>query len=74
VLRPLGLPTPSAWSLATAKTFARLNDRWLSDVGRVQIEVLLQMVSVKTVAAKAKLSRAKVIRKLQLRRYLSAIK
>ena len=32
------------------------------------------MVSVKTIAAKAKLSRSKVIRKLHLRPYLKAIR
>ncbi len=74
ITRSLGLPAASQFSLATAKTFAHLNDKWLSDVGRVQIEVLLQMVSVKTIAAKAKLSRRKVIKKLHLRPYLSAIK
>ena len=74
ITRNLGLPAATNFSLATAKTFAHLNDKWLSDVGRVQIEVLLQMVSVKTIAAKAKLSRAKVIRKLHLRPYLDAIK
>ncbi len=74
VLRALGLPTPSKFSLATAKTFANLNDNWLSDVGRVQIEVLLQMLSVKTIADKANLSRSKVISKLHLKPYLAAIK
>ncbi len=74
VVRPLGLPTPSKFSLATAKTFANLNDNWLSDVGRVQISVLLQMLSVKTIADKANLSRSQVISKLHLKPYLDAIK
>jgi hypothetical protein len=74
VVHPLGLPTPSTFSLATAKTFENLNDDWLSDVGRVQIEVLLQMLSVQTIADKANLSRSRVISKLHLRPYLDAIK
>ncbi len=47
--------------------FAHLNDKWLSDVGRLQVRVLLRLVSVKTIAHKAKLSRNKVIRKLHLK-------
>jgi hypothetical protein len=74
IMRSLGLPGASKFSLATAKTFANLNDNWLSDVGRVQVEVLLQMLSVKTIADKANLSRSKVISKLHLRPYLDAIK
>jgi hypothetical protein len=74
LVHPLGLPTPSKFSLATATPFANLNDSWLSDVGRVQIEVLLQMLSVKTIADKANLSRSQVISKLRLRPYLDAIK
>lgn len=74
ITRSLGLRTTSKFSLATAKTFANLNDNWLSDVGRVQISVLLQMLSVKTVADKANLSRSQVISKLHLRPYLDAIK
>ena len=51
-----------------------MNDDWLSDVGRAQIEVLLQMLSVKTIADKTNLSRSQVIAKLHLRPYLDAIK
>jgi hypothetical protein len=74
ITKSLGLPGATKFSLATAKTFEKLNDNWLSDVGRVQIEVLLQMLSVKTIANKANLSRSKVISKLHLRPYLDAIK
>ncbi len=74
ITRNLGLPSTSKFSLATAKTFEKLNDNWISDVGRVQIEVLLQMLSVKTIAAKTNLSRSKVISKLHLRPYLDAVK
>jgi hypothetical protein len=68
------IPNPLNFNLSTAKTFEKLNDKWLSDVGRLQISVLLQLVSVKTVAHKAKLSRSKTIRKLHLKPYLKAIK
>lgn len=74
VLRSLGLPAVSKYSLSTAKTFEDLNDEWVSDVGRVQISVLLQMVSVKTIADKANLSRSQVISKLHLQPYLDTIK
>jgi hypothetical protein len=74
ITRSLGLPKASKFSLVTAKTFAHLNDKWLSDVGRLQISVLLQLVSVKTIADKANLSRSKAISKLHLRPYLDAIK
>ena len=68
------MPAHPDWSLATAKLFAHLNDKWLSDVGRLQISVLLQLVSVKTIAQKAELSRSKAIRKLHLKPYLDAIR
>jgi hypothetical protein len=74
ITKSLGLPKATKFSLATANTFAHLNDKWLSDVQRLQISVLLQLVSVKTVAKKAKLSRSKTIRKLHLKPYLRAIK
>jgi hypothetical protein len=48
--------------------FAHRNDKWFSDVGRLQVSVLLHLVSVKTIARKAKLSGNKVIRKLHLKR------
>jgi hypothetical protein len=74
ITRSLGLPTASNFSLATAKTFKDLNDSWLSDVGRAQISVLLQMVSVQTIANRTGLSRSQVKSKLRLGPYLAAIK
>lgn len=74
ITRSLGVGSASRFSLATAKSFKDLNDSWLSDVGRVQISVLLRLVSVKTIANKTGLSRSEVKRKLRLGPYLDAIK
>ena len=72
ITRSLGLSPLSRYSLAGAKKFANLNDAWLSDVGRAQISVLLQLVSVKKIANVSGLGRSKVISKLRLRPYLNA--
>jgi hypothetical protein len=50
-----------------------LNDRWVNDVGRVQIGVLLELVSLKTIMRKADLRRGKVIRRLKLKPFVRAI-
>lgn len=73
VLTDLGLPTSSTYNQATAATFKDLNDRWASGVNRVQLSVLLELVSLKTIMKKANLRRGKAIRLLRLRPYLAAI-
>ena len=60
--------------LDPAKLFDHLNDTWLSDEGRLQISVLLQLVSMRTITQKTGLSRSKAIRVLHLKPYLDAIK
>lgn len=74
VARGVGLRGASNFSLATAKKFSGVDDKWLSDVGRVQISVLLQMVSVQEIAKISGLGRSEVKRKLRLGPYLDAIK
>ena len=74
ITRSLGLPVATNFSLSTAKGFQNLNDKWLSDVGRVQVSVLLQMVSVQEIAKISGLTRGQVKRKLRLGPYLDAIK
>jgi hypothetical protein len=70
----LGLPAASQFSPATAKTFQNLNDAWLTDVGRAQISVLLQLVSVQKISNISGLSPSQVKSKLRLQPYLDAIK
>jgi hypothetical protein len=72
VTASLGLPAAYNFSLAAAKTYANLTDVWLSDVGRAQISVLLQMRSVTEISNRSGLSRSEVINKLQLQPYLDA--
>jgi hypothetical protein len=74
IMTNLGLPAASSFSLATAKTFQNLNDSWVSDVGRAQVSVLLQMRSVTEISNRSGLSRSEVISKLRLQPYLDAIK
>ena len=68
------LPAHPNFSFTTAKLFDHLNDKWLSDVGRLQVSVLLQLVSMRTITQKTGLSRSKAIRILHLKPYLDAIK
>ena len=65
------IPNPLSFNLSSAKLFEKLNDKWLSDVGRLQISVLLQLVSVKTIADTAQISQSKAISTLHLKPYLA---
>ena len=68
------VPAHPDFSFSIAKLFGHLNDKWLSDEARLQISVLLQLVSVKTITQKTGLGRSKAIRILHLKPYLDAIK
>ena len=68
------IPAHPSFSFFTAKLFDHLNDKWLSDEGRLQVSVLLQLVSMRTITQKTGLSRSKAISKLHLKPYLDAIK
>jgi hypothetical protein len=65
------IPNPLTFNLTSAKLFEKLNDNWLSDVQRLQIGVLLQMVSLKTIADTARISQSQAVAKLHLAPYLA---
>ena len=63
----------SVYNQATAESFEDLNDTWMTDVQRVRIGVLLQLVGPGEIAKVAGASKQGVIRTLGLKRYLAAI-
>lgn len=73
ILPSLGLPKPSQFNQATAETFENLNDKWLSDVQRLQVAVLLQMTSLDDITSVSGLSQKQAIDLLGLQPYLDAI-
>lgn len=70
-----GTPIPATpdFSQATAELFEQLGDDWLSDVQRVQVSVLLQLVSVDEIAQAIGLAQQQIIDTLELQPYLDAI-
>ena len=73
ILADLGLATSTDYSQSTAETFENLNDDWLSDQQRLQVSVLLQLVSVEDIAQEAGVSEQDVIDTLELQPYLDVI-
>ena len=73
ILPSLGLPKPAQFNQATAETFESLNDKWLSDVQRVQVAVMLQMISLDDITRVSGLSQKQAIDLLGLQPYLDAI-
>jgi hypothetical protein len=72
VLSGLGV-TGSQYGAALSGAFSNLNDNWLSDQQRLQLSVLLQMVTVAEIANRAGMSQQAVIDLLQLQPFLDAI-
>lgn len=71
-----GTPIPATldFDQATAERFANLGDTWLTDAQRVQISVLLQLVTVDEIARASGLGAQQVIDALALQPYLAAIR
>lgn len=67
------IPATGSFDQATAEVFGSLGDKWLTDVQRAQISVLLQIVTVDEVAAAAGIGAQQVIGELALQPYLDAI-
>ena len=73
ILTRLGLPASSQYNQPMAESFESLNDDWMSDQQRVQISVLLQLVSVEEISQETGLSQQAAIDLLELQPYLDAI-
>lgn len=57
----------------TTETFESLNDKWLSDVQRLQVAVLLQAISLGDITSVSGLGRQQAIDLLGLKPYLDVI-
>lgn len=73
ILDTLGVPDASEFGPVMTEAFEDLNDEWMSDLGRLQISVLLQLVTPAEIARTTGLSEPEVIDRLELQPYLDAI-
>jgi hypothetical protein len=73
ILSGLGLADTSEYNTVLLESYQHLNDHWIDDKQRVQISVLLQLVTPSEIASTTGLSEQEVIDTLELQPYVEAI-
>jgi hypothetical protein len=72
VLATHGFSGTTSFDLQTASAFDQINDDWITDVNRVQLSVLLELINVAEISALTGLTEAGAISEFDLQPFLDA--
>jgi hypothetical protein len=72
VLATHGVTGTASFDLQTASAFDQINDDWVSDVNRVQLSVLLELVDIEEISTMTGLTEAEAVSQFELQPFLDA--